>query len=86
MEGRRLVLLIAHWSTVNTITRSSAAAPVEKRSDGEDGTSAERAKKYAMATQANATQGATTTIAPYSGGPCSFLLPKYQPKRGGDLG
>ncbi len=68
---RRLVLLIAQWSTVDSIIEPSAAAPAEKRNDGEDETRAERAKKSAMAAQANTTQGATTTVAQHSGGPCS---------------
>uniref|UniRef100_A0A2N9IT28 Integrase catalytic domain-containing protein n=1 Tax=Fagus sylvatica TaxID=28930 RepID=A0A2N9IT28_FAGSY len=33
---RRLVLLIAHWSTADSITRPSAAAPTETRNDEKD--------------------------------------------------
>uniref|UniRef100_A0A2N9II61 Uncharacterized protein n=1 Tax=Fagus sylvatica TaxID=28930 RepID=A0A2N9II61_FAGSY len=55
----------------DTITRSSIATPAERRSDGEDGTRVEKAKKSAMAAQANTTLGATTTVAQHSGGPCS---------------
>ena len=43
--------------TVDSITKPSAAAPVETRSDGEDETRAKRAKKAAMAAQASITQG-----------------------------
>uniref|UniRef100_A0A2N9F4I1 Uncharacterized protein n=1 Tax=Fagus sylvatica TaxID=28930 RepID=A0A2N9F4I1_FAGSY len=42
---------------VDSITKPSAAAPVEARSDGEDGTRVERFKRSAMAAQANTTQG-----------------------------
>uniref|UniRef100_A0A2N9FR44 Uncharacterized protein n=1 Tax=Fagus sylvatica TaxID=28930 RepID=A0A2N9FR44_FAGSY len=57
---------------VDTFRGVSAAAPAETRSDREDETRVGRTReKAAMAAQANTTQGATTTVAQHSGGPCS---------------
>ena len=43
--------------TVDSITKPSAAAPAEIRSDVEDETRAEKAKKATMAVEAHAAQG-----------------------------
>ena len=43
--------------SVDSITKPSAAAPAETRSDAKDETRAEKAKKAAMAIEAHATQG-----------------------------
>jgi hypothetical protein len=43
--------------TIESITKPSAAAPTETRSDREDETRAERAKKAAMAVETHTAQG-----------------------------
>ena len=71
ITGERASFL--HYATVmvDAFRRASAAAPAETRSDREDETRTERAKKVAMAAEVRATQRATTTVVQHSSGPCS---------------